>query len=447
MKKNFTLYLSLLLAVNLLAQRVPDPRNYKLLPFISTTGHAAPNGSCDSLNIYAANKWDAYYYAYGGDNHHGGSVFGTSNLGLTSGSKIIEDASYFDASGSDYNYISGGFVYFAWASTDVDSNYLRRLVFKLYDDNNGMPGNALDSVMITLGQVHQDVLQGKMTEFRFAAPIALPASKKFYISVDHHHFKWGLTTHDSIAIVATKDGVTDNSVFQFINEREAGKNWHAVNEYWPHNKTSELNVSLFIFPYVSQLANGCSVLPVNMFNFGGMIRNSQAYLNWSTAAETNNKGFYVERSKDGKDFASIGFVNGKGNTSQLTNYSYTDASLKDINVSKTYYRLKQVDIDGKSVYSNIIELSLDRLANSGKWTLYPNPVKDRATIEVNLETASKVRAQLISRDGKILLNADKGVLNEGVQQFYVNTQSIAKGSYILKVTIGDKTYSQLLVKE
>jgi hypothetical protein len=184
-----------------------------------------------------------------------------------------------------------------------------------------------------------------------------------------------------------------------------------------------------------------------MFNFGGIIKNSQAYLNWSTAVESNNKGFYVERSKDGKDFSSIGFVNGKGNTSQITNYSYTDASLKDINVTKTYYRLKQVDLDGKFAYSNVIALSLDNLANNSKWKLYPNPAKEKATVEVNLEAASKVKAQLISRDGKVLLNTDKGVLNEGTQQFYINTQSIAKGSYILRITIGDKTYSQLLVKE
>ena len=79
--------------------------------------------------------------------------------------------------------------------------------------------------------------------------------------------------------------------------------------------------------------------------------------------------------------------------------------------------------------------------------MYPNPVKDVATIELNLEASSKVKAQLVSRDGKILLNVDKGVLNEGTQQFYINTQSIAKGSYILRVTIGDKTYSRLLIKE
>src|SRR6185503_6393916 len=109
------------------------------------------------------------------------------------------------------------------------------------------------------------------------------------------------------------------------------------------------------------------------FNFGGNIKDDQAYLNWSTAVESNNKGFYIERSKDGKDFTSVGFVQGAGNSSQITNYTYTDAGLKDINVSKTYYRLNQIDFDGKTTYSNVILLSLENLANAGKWKLYPNP--------------------------------------------------------------------------
>ncbi|HEX5154645.1 MAG TPA: T9SS type A sorting domain-containing protein [Parafilimonas sp.] len=443
MKKNFTLLAILFLGIYAKAQEDDSLKHVTATLVPPTTGHASPNGSCDSLNIYAANGWKAYYYDNG---QKGGAVFGTSNLTLPRKDKVVQDANYFDASGGDYNYISGGLVYFAFANSNIAENLSKQIVFKLYDDNNGVPGAILDTVAITLAQAHENVLQGKMTEFKFPASVALPASKKFYISVDHRHFKWNPSNHDSISIVATRDNATANSAFQLINEREAGRNWYAVNDYWTFNG-DPLDVTLFIFPYVSQLVDGCDVLPVSIFNFGGMIKNSQAYLNWSTAVESNNKGFYVERSKDGKDFASIGFVNGKGNTSQITNYSYTDASLKDINVSKTYYRLKQVDIDGKSAYSNVIELSLDNLANSGKWKLYPNPVKDKATVEVNLETASKVKAQLISRDGKILSNTDKGVLNEGVQQFYINTQSIAKGSYILRITIGDKTYSQLLVKE
>ena len=182
----------------------------------------------------------------------------------------------------------------------------------------------------------------------------------------------------------------------------------------------------------------------NVGAFGGEIKDN---FDQASVIEINNKGFYVERSKNGKDFSSIGFVKGAGNSNKIVNYTYTDVSLKDINVSKTYYRLNQVDMDGKSTYSKVISLSLENPANAGNWKLYPNPVKDVATVELNLEASSKVKAQLVSRDGKTVLNVDKGVLNEGTQQFYINTQSLAKGSYILRVTIGEKTNSRLLIKE
>ena len=70
--------------------------------------------------------------------------------------------------------------------------------------------------------------------------------------------------------------------------------------------------------------------------------------------------------------------------------------------------------------------------------LYPNPVKDIATIELNLAAASKVNVQVISRDGKIVINSDKGILTEATQQVFINTQSLAKGSYIVRITVGDK---------
>ena len=74
-------------------------------------------------------------------------------------------------------------------------------------------------------------------------------------------------------------------------------------------------------------------------------------------------------------------------------------------------------------------------------------MKDVATVQVRLDAAAKVSAQLISRDGKVLLTVNKGVLNEGLQQFYINTQGIAKGSYIIRINVGDKNYSGSIVKD
>ncbi len=396
--------------------------------------------ACDTINLDVANsKWNAFFYPYGTD----GYLFGTSDNAVY-GFNVVEDANYFDLSAYNYAYVSGGLAYFAFANSNVAADLNKNIVFKIYDDSAGSPDHLLDSASVPLSKIHQDVLNNYLTEFAFSSAVAIPASKKFYISIDHSNFVWSDTTKDSIAIVADGSNDTTAAAFQKIYVAGQGESWFPVNETWQDTAANPLNINLFIFPYVSNSASGCAVLPVSMFNFGGQIKDNDAYLNWSTASEINNKGFSVERSKDGQNFGSIGFVKGAGNSNKVTNYTYTDATLKDIDVTTTYYRLKQVDVDGKFTYSKVLALNLNSVAG---WKFYPNPVKNVATVELNLNTASKVNVQVISRDGKVVLNADKGVLTSGKQQVFVNTQNLSSGTYIVRVMAGNKTYTQLFIKE
>jgi len=439
MSKNFILLVTLLYTLNLKAQHV-ELKQVVPQTYTNVSGFSAPNGSCDTLNAYAANSWQAYYYKYRG----GGSVVGTNNLKATKNAVILEDANYFDVSGSDYNYITGGLVDFAFANTNTPENLTKNIVFKIYDDNGGTPGATLDSVKISLSKVSEDVAQGKLTEFLLATPLAVPASKKFYVSVDHSNFSWYFPVKDSIAIVATDNHATTNAGFQ-LTRVNGTPQWFPLPHFWRNADGGDsLDLTLYIFPYLRNSLSVCNVLPVNILNFGGFIKDNKAYLNWSTATESNNKGFYVERSKDGRNFSSIGFVNGVGNSSQLTNYTYTDITVKDILATTTYYRIKQVDIDGKESTSSILKLDLK---NTGAWRLYPNPVKDIATVELNLTASSKVSLQVISRDGKIVISSDKGTLTQGTQQIFIHTSALAKGSYVVRVKTDKETYSMPMVKE
>jgi len=438
MTKAFTLLTLLFIAATLKAQHV-DLKQVIPNPYKGISGYSSPDGGCDTLNIYDATNWAAYYYEYRG----GGSVLGTNNLTATKQATILQTANKFDVSGSDYNFITGGLVYFAAANTDVPANLNKNIVFKIFDDANGKPGTLLGSATRTLGEIHQDVLAGNLTEFKLATALKVPLSKKFYISIDNSNFSWRFTNHDSIAIVATDNHATPNNAFQYINFDSTSKKWDAVNDFW-RNSEDSLDVTLFAFPYVSDALDNCTILPVSMFNFGGFVKDNDVYLNWSTASESNNKGFYVERSKDGRSFSSVGFVNGAGNSSQTKNYTYTDHTVKEMNVTTTYYRLKQVDLDGKSSYSNVLSLNLKNVL---QWRLYPNPVKDVATVELNLTAASKVNVQVISRDGKVMINSDKGILSQGTQQVFINTQGLAKGAYIVKIKTDASTYTTPIIKD
>lgn len=121
-----------------------------------------------------------------------------------------------------------------------------------------------------------------------------------------------------------------------------------------------------------------SALPVSLSHFDVAKQGNSVQLNWATASEQNNAGFTVERSAQGADWKAIGFIASKSaaaGSHETTTYSFLD---KQPFAGENYYRLKQTDLDGKSTYSsvkNIIFTVAQRIQ------LYPNPVKDKLTIE------------------------------------------------------------------
>lgn len=89
-------------------------------------------------------------------------------------------------------------------------------------------------------------------------------------------------------------------------------------------------------------------LPVTLVMFNARAMENAAFLTWRTTSETNNAGFYIERSTDGKHWDEIGFVAGVSGSSQERNYEFSDKTpFSGLN----YYRLRQVDLDGTFAYS------------------------------------------------------------------------------------------------
>lgn len=127
------------------------------------------------------------------------------------------------------------------------------------------------------------------------------------------------------------------------------------------------------FIYLSSTENLGTVLPVTLTSFDARLENSKVLLQWVTASEQNNRGFAIERSANSKDWMNIGFVQSKaagGNsTSALSYQQYDSEPLQGLN----YYRLKQTDFDGRYVYSNIRQVSVN---NASAVSIHPNPTKD-----------------------------------------------------------------------
>jgi hypothetical protein len=104
----------------------------------------------------------------------------------------------------------------------------------------------------------------------------------------------------------------------------------------------------------------CPVLPITLYNFEGKSITGENHITWSTASETNNDYFTLERSVDGKNFETVAVIDGAGNSAKPLNYSYVDTKFER---TVNYYRLKQTDHDRTFSYSSSIVVDNSRSKN------------------------------------------------------------------------------------
>ncbi|THU31959.1 T9SS type A sorting domain-containing protein [Niastella caeni] len=182
-------------------------------------------------------------------------------------------------------------------------------------------------------------------------------------------------------------------------------------------------------------------LPVTLLEFTARPKESVVLVNWTTAMEQNNKYFNIERSADGRNFTAIGRVAGAGNSNSGLHYQFTDVNpLPGI----SYYRLQQVDLDGKSSLSSIATV---RMANEGKATLtmLPNPVT--SYVNININTTGKTYTMRVSGvDGRIFINGT-GSVSQLNQQLNSRLSSLAPGLYVLNADNAGEHYTIKFVKQ
>lgn len=144
-------------------------------------------------------------------------------------------------------------------------------------------------------------------------------------------------------------------------------------------KSFTIGISSFssFVPHYSP-GNDDVALPVELSFFSGRMEENFVLLSWQTMSEQNNEKFVVQRSIDGASFETLGEVQGAGDSSNPLDYAFKDSSpSKGIN----YYRLVQIDFDGKTSTSSTIAVDADGL--SAKWILYPNPSSDYVNIQID----------------------------------------------------------------
>ncbi|MFN3406022.1 MAG: right-handed parallel beta-helix repeat-containing protein [Cytophagaceae bacterium] len=188
----------------------------------------------------------------------------------------------------------------------------------------------------------------------------------------------------------------------------------------------------------SQFACLTIVAPVTWLYFKGeKISEQTVLLEWATSKEENTLHFEVQRSVDGITFEDIGMVSAKGFSATVSEYYFQDLTPGENN----YYRIKQVDTDGKYSYSSVITIG-NLSVNPVRF--YPNPVSDILTIHIaGSGEGHKAEIKLISVSGAEL----KVVEYAGENSLKIDLSGIAPGTYLIKVITERETYLERLVRQ
>ncbi len=180
------------------------------------------------------------------------------------------------------------------------------------------------------------------------------------------------------------------------------------------------------------------LLPITLTSFEAKPTATTAILNFTTASERDNAYFSIERSNDGATFSEIGRVTGSGTTIEKQDYIYTDAQpFKGIN----YYRLKQVDFDGKFTFSNVVNV---KFGKAGTVVIFPTPASETVTVRLKESLATDAPWQIMDMTGRIL---SEGIFAAEQLDYSIPVSTFTQGAYVLRVTADQVVLTQQFRKQ
>ncbi len=181
-----------------------------------------------------------------------------------------------------------------------------------------------------------------------------------------------------------------------------------------------------------------SIVPVELSSFTAENVNGEVVLKWQTETETNNSGFEIERkaslnpSKGGTfgDWESITFIEGKGTTTEPTNYFLKDK----VSRSGIYvYRLKQIDFDGTASYSEEIEIDVTGPEEFTLYQNYPNPFNPTTTIKFALPEKANIEIAVYNSLGEKVADVLKSEMSEGYHEVNFSASNLSSGIYFYRL--------------
>ncbi len=193
---------------------------------------------------------------------------------------------------------------------------------------------------------------------------------------------------------------------------------------------------------------GLNPIPVELTSFDADVDENGITLKWETATEANNLGFDIERSTNNIRFAKIGTVKGKGTTTEAQQYSFKDADITT-GKGKAYYRLKQVDFDGTSSYSEVITVDYSIIPVEFSLSQnYPNPFNPTTTIKFGVPKEVKVVLKVYDILGKEVATIVNQKMEPGYYKYEWTGTALSSGVYFYRLDAGSfvKIKKMVLIK-
>ncbi len=218
-------------------------------------------------------------------------------------------------------------------------------------------------------------------------------------------------------------------------------NSYSPPQYNGHNgKIDEFR----IYNRVLTLAEIGTLLPVKLNSFSAKLYENETAIHWQTAQEINSSHFEIERSIDGINFIKVGSTNAVGNSTNKKDYVYNDklpATMESL--SKIYFRLKSVDLDGKFDYSNIVVVLLKKI--NSQLIIFPTPTKNVLNIQTTNFISGKATILITDVVGKLVMKKEITLFN-GNNSFPLDVLGLKSGLYHIRLNTNDNSYTKQFVK-
>jgi len=175
-------------------------------------------------------------------------------------------------------------------------------------------------------------------------------------------------------------------------------------------------------------------VPVELTAFTTENVNGEVIIKWQTATETNNSGFEIQKSEKSNvngqsEWEKVTFVDGRGTTTEVTNYIYNDKIVKP---GAYLYRLKQIDFDGTTSYSSEIEVVVNGPAEFSLMQNYPNPFNPATTIRFTLPVKTDIVISVYNSIGEKVAEVFKGEMEEGYHEVKFDASNLSSGVYFYR---------------